>query len=224
MYFSPHFQGLLKEWRNTQELAQMGNMEGKPTTTPPSTEPPQLMGATGPLVLIPEPTKKPTEEQAAPAASASRGPERKSVRRKVTIPGGGQAANGQEDSQGGGTSLSRSTSHSSAAGAPSPDGLQKAESKISISQISMGAPASLARPEVPELSYGVNSRMPSASLGIDLRFAGEKGRYFVATQDLLPGKLLMHSTQEIEKRKPPPLSHYTLKARISVQQQCNVHL
>lgn len=202
----------------------MGNMEGKPTTTPPSTEPPQLMGATGPLVLIPEPTKKPTEEQAAPAASASRGPERKSVRRKVTIPGGGQAANGQEDSQGGGTSLSRSTSHSSAAGAPSPDGLQKAESKISISQISMGAPASLARPEVPELSYGVNSRMPSASLGIDLRFAGEKGRYFVATQDLLPGKLLMHSTQEIEKRKPPPLSHYTLKARISVQQQCNVHL
>ena len=201
----------------------MGNMEGKPTTTPPSTEPPQLMGATGPLVLIPEPTKKPTEEQAAPAASASRGPERKSVRRKVTIPGGGQAANGQEDSQGG-TSLSRSTSHSSAAGAPSPDGLQKAESKISISQISMGAPASLARPEVPELSYGVNSRMPSASLGIDLRFAGEKGRYFVATQDLLPGKLLMHSTQEIEKRKPPPLSHYTLKARISVQQQCNVHL
>lgn len=223
MYFSPYFQGLLKEWRNTQELAQMGNMEGKPTTTPPSTEPPQLMGATGPLVLIPEPTKKPTEEQAAPAASASRGPERKSVRRKVTIPGGGQAANGQEDSQGG-TSLSRSTSHSSAAGAPSPDGLQKAESKISISQISMGAPASLARPEVPELSYGVNSRMPSASLGIDLRFAGEKGRYFVATQDLLPGKLLMHSTQEIEKRKPPPLSHYTLKARISVQQQCNVHL
>ena len=201
----------------------MGNMEGKPTTTPPSTEPPQLMGATGPLVLIPEPTKKPTEEQAAPAASASRGPERKSVRRKVTIPGGGQPANGQEDSQGG-TSLSRSTSHSSAAGAPSPDGLQKAESKISISQISMGAPAPSARPEVPELSYGVNSRMPSASLGIDLRFAGEKGRYFVATQDLLPGKLLMHSTQEIEKRKPPPLSHYTLKARISVQQQCNVHL
>ena len=165
----------------------MGNLESKPTQRPitPTTEPPQLMGATGPLVLIPDPDKKSTEEpQAAPASRG--GPERKSVRRKVTLPGQ-QPANGQEDTGQGGTSLSRSTSHSSTAGAPSPDGLQKAESKISISQISMGAPASLARPEVPELSYGVNSRMPSASLGIDLRFAGEKGRYFVATQDLLPG-------------------------------------
>ena len=154
--------------------------EGKQAATETATgEPPQLMGATGPLVLIPDKDKK-LEEPAAPAASR---PDRQSVRRKLTAPG---PPNGQEDTLTG-TSLSRSTSHSSAAGAPSPDGLQKAESKISISQISMGVPASLARPEVPELSYGVNSRMPSASVGIDLRFAGEKGRYFVATQDLLPG-------------------------------------
>ena len=41
--------------------------------------------------------------------------------------------------------------------------------------------------DVPELSYGVNQRMPSASVGVDLRFSADKGRYFVATQDLRPG-------------------------------------
>ena len=169
--------------------------EGKPpvASETAATEPPQLMGATGPLVLIPDKDKKP-EEPNPPAASR---PDRQSIRRKLTAPG---PPNGQEDTLTG-TSLSRSTSHSSAAGAPSPDGLQKAESKISISQISMGVPASLARPEVPELSYGVNSRMPSASVGIDLRFAGEKGRYFVATQDLLPGNTL-------------PSQHYVLHSAL----------
>ena len=43
--------------------------------------------------------------------------------------------------------------------------------------------------EVPELSYGTNPRMPSASVGIDLRFSPEKGRFFVAAQDLLPGNI-----------------------------------
>ncbi len=42
--------------------------------------------------------------------------------------------------------------------------------------------------EVPELSYGVNPRMPSASVAIDLRFAPDRGRFFVATQDLTPGE------------------------------------
>ena len=51
----------------------------------------------------------------------------------------------------------------------------------------MGASALRPDLEVPELSYGINSRMPSASVGIDLRFVPEKGRFFVATQDLLPG-------------------------------------
>ena len=70
-----------------------------------------------------------------------------------------------------------------------PSELHKTESKMSISQISMGGvPAALRLDyEVPELSYGVNSRMPSASVGIDLRFDPNKGRFFVATQDLLPG-------------------------------------
>lgn len=45
--------------------------------------------------------------------------------------------------------------------------------------------------EVPELSYGINSRMPSASVGIDLRFAPERGRFFVSTQDLLPGDVIL---------------------------------
>jgi hypothetical protein len=40
---------------------------------------------------------------------------------------------------------------------------------------------------VPELSYGENSRLPSASSGIDLQFSPDKGRYFIATQDLSPG-------------------------------------
>ena len=62
--------------------------------------------------------------------------------------------------------------------------MRKTESRISISQMSMAGRPDL---EVPELSYGINSRMPSASVGIDLRFAPERGRFFVATQDLLPG-------------------------------------
>ena len=41
--------------------------------------------------------------------------------------------------------------------------------------------------DVPELSYGLNQRMPSASVAIDLRFAPDRGRFFVATQDLSPG-------------------------------------
>jgi hypothetical protein len=45
--------------------------------------------------------------------------------------------------------------------------------------------------EVPELSYGSNPRAPSASIGIDLRFAPEKGRFFVASQDLLPGDVIL---------------------------------
>ena len=76
---------------------------------------------------------------------------------------------------------------------PDPSGtLQRQDSKMSISQISMGTPCIPPRPsdiEVPELSYGVNPRMPSVSIGIDLRFAPERGRFFVATQDLLPGNL-----------------------------------
>ena len=51
--------------------------------------------------------------------------------------------------------------------------------------------------DVPELSYGVNQRMPSASVAIDIRFSPDKGRFFVATQDLMPG----HLTLTIDQNK-----------------------
>ena len=36
--------------------------------------------------------------------------------------------------------------------------------------------------QVPELSFGHNPRLPSASSGIDLQFSPERGRYFIATR------------------------------------------
>ena len=64
--------------------------------------------------------------------------------------------------------------------------MRKSNSQMSISQIS--AQVKVDGIEVPELSYGWNPRMPSASVGIDLKFSQEKGRFFVASRDLLPGK------------------------------------
>ena len=62
----------------------------------------------------------------------------------------------------------------------------KAASQVSISHISTTGSI---RPdfEVPELTYGHNPRLPSASITIDLHFSPERGRYFIATQDLGPG-------------------------------------
>ena len=45
--------------------------------------------------------------------------------------------------------------------------------------------------EVPELSYGHNPRLPSASSAIDLQFSTDRGRYFVATQDIYPGDVIL---------------------------------
>ena len=75
---------------------------------------------------------------------------------------------------------------------PSPSssiGITKAGSQMSISYVG-GArlPQADLMDIVPELSYGANPRMPSASSAIDLRFEPDKGRYFVATRDLIPGK------------------------------------
>lgn len=152
-------QTLIKEWRNAQELAQMGgSAPSSPTDAP-------LMGATGPLVLIADPNRKLSEPagpppliSSIPEANNPARPERRSMRRKPNSPVNGESGE-----------------------------LRKTESRMSISQISNSA---LQRPdlEVPELSYGVNSRMPSASAGIDLRFAPERGRFFVATRDLMPGR------------------------------------
>ena len=40
---------------------------------------------------------------------------------------------------------------------------------------------------MPELSHGVNPRLPSASVGLDIQWSEERGRAFIATQDLSPG-------------------------------------
>ena len=66
--------------------------------------------------------------------------------------------------------------------------LQK--SQVSISHLST---TGCIRPdvEVPELSFGHNPRLPSASSGIDLQFSPERGRYFIATRDLGPGDVIL---------------------------------
>ena len=48
--------------------------------------------------------------------------------------------------------------------------------------------ASIDLMDIPELSFGCNPRMPSASSAIDLKFEPDKGRFFVAARDLEPGK------------------------------------
>lgn len=193
---STELQTLLKEWRNAQELSQMGQADKTKNSPTESTEPTQkLMGSTGPLVLVqlaedpnpnptqpsppgppvppvpPAPTRKmsePTMASSIPENNAAR-PERRSVRRKAP---GSPGVNGDLEPH-----------------PLTPTGeLRKTESRISISQMSMAGRPDL---EVPELSYGINSRMPSASVGIDLRFAPERGRFFVSTQDLLPGDVIL---------------------------------
>ena len=44
--------------------------------------------------------------------------------------------------------------------------------------------------EVPELSHGANPRLPSASAGLEIQWSEERGRCFVATQDLTPGNVV----------------------------------
>ena len=50
---------------------------------------------------------------------------------------------------------------------------------------------------VPELSYGINPRMPSASAAVEVRYTPEKGRFFVANQDLSPGEDSPESQESI---------------------------
>jgi hypothetical protein len=188
-------QSLLKEWKNAHEMAQMG------LDKPGPAEPTVLMGATGPLVLIADKSRKISEPaiptrtppEAAGGTHPPR-PERQSVRRKITgspQPAPAGANGGVAENQ----RLSRSTSNSSSTGGLPPSGeLPRSDSKMSISQIGTPTTASgmWLDVQVPELSYGINQRMPSASIAIDLRFAQERGRFFVATQDLLPGKIWVY--------------------------------
>ena len=44
---------------------------------------------------------------------------------------------------------------------------------------------------MPELSHGVNPRLPSASVGLEIQWSEERGRAFIATRDLSPGNVLL---------------------------------
>ena len=189
-------QGLLKDWRSAQELAQIG--VDKPNLNP--SDAPQVMGATGPLVLMaPEPVKnRKVSSEPAPAAPTAPSPPTLQLADGTTInPSArldrraGSVRRKDPNSPNGDPPSGPATLSPSPAVSPTRE-LPRADSKMSISQISMGGnlPPGL-RPdaEVPELSYGTNPRMPSASVGIDLRFSPEKGRFFVAAQDLLPGNI-----------------------------------
>ena len=71
------------------------------------------------------------------------------------------------------------------------ENLHKTSSQISISQLSTGGVIKLDDIEIPELSYGQNPRMPSASIGIEVQYDTEKGRFFSANRDLYPGRFIM---------------------------------
>ena len=74
---------------------------------------------------------------------------------------------------------------------PPPDSMRKATSQVSISHMST---CSSIKPDIdiPELTYGPNPRLPSASVGIDIQYNPDRGRYFITTQDLLPGTRQFH--------------------------------
>ena len=44
--------------------------------------------------------------------------------------------------------------------------------------------------DIPELSHGPNPRVPSASVAVEVQYSPDRGRYFAATQELLPGMKL----------------------------------
>ena len=219
-------QTLIKDIRSTHIFLNFGSEDsGGDAASPTSPTETPLMGATGPIVIVPEPEPRrklstmtlPPPDTGSPAPSK---PERRSFRRKKTVrekaapsPLPSLPNDGEDSSSLGGgsgnestTSLSRpaalasspvtTTSPAPIAGGSGTGELHKANSQMSISQLSTtGIKPDI---EVPELSYGLNLRMPSASAAIDLRFAPDKGRYFVATQDLSPGKV---GNYDVERRK-----------------------
>ena len=48
--------------------------------------------------------------------------------------------------------------------------------------------------DIPELSHGPNPRVPSASVAVEVQYSPDRGRYFAATQELLPGMKLVCRT------------------------------
>lgn len=207
---SHEIQALVKDLRTTHMFLSFGDdaVGGEKG----GDEPPQLMGATGPIVIVPDTIPKRDRKLSTqtlpppePAAQPDK-PLRRSFRRKKTAAGGTPTESpipekspgpqpptptlnngGETASQGSGGGDAGSTALQRHPSAGAGDGsLHKANSQMSISQLS----ATGVKPdiEVPELTHGANARMPSASVAIDLRFSPDKGRYFVATQDLNPGK------------------------------------
>ena len=69
---------------------------------------------------------------------------------------------------------------------PVPDQMRKTNSQVSISHMSTCS-STRQDSDIPELTYGANPRLVSASAGVDIRTHPDRGRFFVATQDLSPG-------------------------------------
>ena len=209
MIKSNEFQSLLKEWQNNKILTQMTDGAGqaaKETETKAKKDEP-MMGLTGQYVLIKEPVLDPKDKKlsmvqlelaqqqakqkaATPISAESQvnslppRPDRLSRQssgrqRKISNTSGPVSPTPPNSDLGSPTTPTSLV--------PGGMNLQRTPSQISISNISHAGVIKLDNIEVPELSYGLNQRMPSASSGIDVCFSSEKGRYFAATHDLYPG-------------------------------------
>ena len=206
-------QSLLKEWKNNQILTQMtdGTAPAPKESEVKAKKDEPMMGMTGQYVLIKEPVLDPKNKKlsmvqaelaqqqqaqqkaATPIANESQvnslppRPDRlnrqPSGRQRKISNASGPASATPPNSE-----LASPTTPTSLG--PGGINLQRTPSQISISNISHAGAIKLDNIEVPELSYGQNHRMPSASSGIDVRFSPEKGRFFAATQDLHPGENL----------------------------------
>ena len=89
---------------------------------------------------------------------------------------------------------------------------------MSISNLSGSVTGNKPDIDVPELSYGINPRMPSASLAIDLRFSPDKGRFFVANQDLEPGKIKKKTREESTKSTKKIIPPMVLLFRVELNE------
>ena len=209
---SNELHSLMKEWKNTNFVMPIGdgtapemskiseNPEAKSKDEP-------IMGATGQYVLYKEPVLNPNKKlsmvQAELAQKQQAEIQQKALQSAATSSQQLSANNSlppRPDRLNRQTSARRKVSGSSSTTGISPTppmtpnnepemNLQRTPSQISISQISHTGVIKLENIEIPELSYGQNARMLSASSGIDVCFTPDKGRYFAATHDLYPGKL-----------------------------------
>jgi tetratricopeptide (TPR) repeat protein len=209
--------GLIKDLRHVHGFVSLGGDDGSDHGSVEGAEGP-LMGNTGPIIIVQETESQWSAAKKAstvtlPETSAipvPPKPERRSFRRKKTPAtgpatplgtsapasplssngGGGDTASMGSDSNSSHQTLPgrQGMAHSSMSHSthPPPGELNRANSQISISQIS--TTGIIPDIEVPVLSHGVNPRMPSASSSVEVRYTQDKGRFFVANQELSPGK------------------------------------